>query len=70
MWDSHKFQRPGFLNKFVIFIDNVEILWLHGPIACRRWPDIKTFKHRMLQVLGYVEKMTADSGYQRGKWTT
>ena len=62
-WYSFKFHGPGMRWEVAICILTGEIVWIHGPFPCGRWPDIEIFRHSLKSHLGRLEKGTTDDGY-------
>lgn len=36
---------------------------MHGPFPCGKWPDIKIFRHALINQLSEGERVEADDGY-------
>lgn len=62
-WYSHKFKRAGVRYEIAICIQTGEIVFVNGPFACGRWPDVKIFKSKLLGLLAPGEMVEADNGY-------
>ena len=62
-WFSHKFNGPGTRWEIGLSIRSRDIVWVHGPFPCGRWPDLKIFRHAMKSFLHDNEKAEADDGY-------
>jgi hypothetical protein len=71
-WFSHKFKGPGLRYEIGVAIQSGDIVWINGPYPCGSWPDIKIFRHRLMQHIPAGEKVEADAGYrgQRDKIRT
>ena len=63
-WFSHKFKGPGVRYEVGLCIQTGEIVWIHGPFPCGKWPDLKNFRHSLKHQLGDGEKVVADLGYR------
>ena len=63
-WYSHKFKGPGVRYEVGLCILTGEIVWIHGPFPCGRWPDLKIFRSAMKNSLSPGEKVVADLGYR------
>ena len=63
-WYSHKFKGPGLRYEVGICIMTGDIVWIHGPFPCGRWPDLKIFRSAMKHALSPGEKVVADLGYR------
>jgi hypothetical protein len=59
---SHKIT-SGVRWEVALCLRTGEIVWIHGPFPCGRWPDIEIFRHSMLSHLDEGEKVEADDGY-------
>lgn len=62
-WYSHKFKGPGLRYEVGVCIRSGNIVWLHGPFPCGEWPDIKIFRHALIDQLSEGERVEADDGY-------
>jgi hypothetical protein len=67
-WFSHKFKGPGLRYKVALNIMTGDIVWIHGPFPCGRYPDITIFRLGLKHELQPGEKVEADLGY-RGERT-
>jgi hypothetical protein len=65
-WYSHKFKGPGLRYEVGLCILTGDIVWIHGPFPCGRWPDLKIFRSALKNALPPGEKVVANLGY-RGK---
>ena len=63
-WYSHKFKHAGVQYEVAVCIQTGDIVWIHGPFPCGRWPDIKIFRSRLIHKLASKEKVEADRGYR------
>jgi hypothetical protein len=63
-WYSHKFKGPGLRYEVGVCIQTGDIVWTYGPFPCGRFPDIKIFRHRLINLLPPGEKVEADAGYR------
>ena len=63
-WYSHKFKGPGVRYEVALCIMTGQIVWVHGPFPCGKWPDIKIFRAGMKHILNEDEKVIADLGYR------
>lgn len=64
-WYSHKFKGPGVRYEVGVCILTGDIVWIHGPYPCGRWPDLKIFRSALkglLAAAGGGEKVAADKG--------
>ncbi len=64
-WYSHKFKSAGVRYEVAISIQSGDIVWIHGPFPCGKFPDLTIFRmglKRMLQPTG--ERAEADGGYR------
>jgi hypothetical protein len=61
---SHKFNGPGVRYEVAVSILNGDIVWVHGPFLCGKWPDIAIFRHAMIHFLDDGERVEADLGYR------
>jgi hypothetical protein len=66
-WFSHKFNGPGVRYEIAVCIQTGDIVWIYGPFACGRWPDMKIFKSKLINKLLPGEKVEADMGYNGDK---
>jgi hypothetical protein len=62
-WYSHKFKGPGLRYEVCLCILSGDIVWVHGPFPCGKWPDITIFRHALKYFLGEGERAEADGGY-------
>lgn len=62
-WFSHKFRGPGVRYEVAVSICGGDIVWVYGPFPCGQWPDIKIFRHAMINRLLPWEMVEADRGY-------
>ncbi len=60
---SHKFKKSGLRYEVCISLRAGDIVWINGPFACGRWPDIKIFRQSLLSQLEDGERVEADDGY-------
>lgn len=63
-WYSHKFKGPGVRYEVGVCIRSGDIVWIHGPFPCGRWPDIKIFRNALIKKIPHGEKVEADGGYR------
>ena len=63
-WYSHKFRGPGLRYEVGVCILTGDIVWIHGPFPCGRWPDLKIFRSALKHALSAGEKVVADRGYR------
>lgn len=63
-WFSHKFRGPGLRYEVGLCIRTGDIVWIHGPFPCGKWPDIKIFRKALKHMLSEGEKVQADNGYR------
>lgn len=62
-WYSHKFNGPGVRYEVAVCIRTGAIVWIHGPFPCGAWPDIKIFRHALVNMLEAGERVESDAGY-------
>jgi hypothetical protein len=62
-WYSHKFKGPGLRYEVCLGIRSGDIVWVHGPFPCGKWPDVKIFRNALKYFLGEGERVEADGGY-------
>ncbi len=62
-WFSHKFKGPGLRYEVAISIQGGDIVWVHGPFPCGKYPDLKIFQAGLKDKLLPGENVIADSGY-------
>lgn len=62
-WFSHKFKSAGLRYEVGVCILTGKVVWIHGPFPCGFWPDLKIFRHGLINMLGPGEKVLADGGY-------
>ena len=62
-WYSHKFNHSGVRWEVAICLRTGEVVWIHGPFPCGRWPDILVFRHALISHMDVDEKAEADDGY-------
>ena len=61
---SHKFNgKSAFRYELGTDIEKGELAWLHGPFPAGYWPDVKIFRHALMQMLDENERVEADDGY-------
>ena len=63
-WFSHKFKGPGLCYEVAVCIQTGDIVWIHGPFPCGRYPDMRIFRSRLIHLLAPREKVEADKGYR------
>jgi hypothetical protein len=63
-WFSHKFKGPGLRYEVALNIMTGDIVWIHGPFPCGKYPDITIFRSALKQELPNNEKAEADLGYR------
>ena len=63
-WYSHKFRGPGIRYEVALSIQGGDIVWINGPFACGKWPDIRIFRQRLIYKLCNGEMAEADRGYR------
>jgi len=63
-WYSHKFKAPGLRYEVGLCIRTGDIVWIHGPFPCGRWPDLKIFRYGLMHILSNGEKILADAGHR------
>ena len=66
-WYSHKFKGPAYRYEIALAIQSDNICWTNGPYRAGSWPDIKIFKHGLMQKLPQGERVEADKGYRGAK---
>ena len=63
-FSSHKFaKKSGLRYEVCICILTGDIVWIHGPFPCGKFPDITIFRKSLLSHLGEAERVEADDGY-------
>ena len=61
---SHKFaKKSGLRYEVCLCILTGDIVWIHGPFPCGKWPDINIFQNSLVSFLGQFERVEADDGY-------
>jgi hypothetical protein len=63
-WFSHKFKAAGLRYEVAVCIQTGDIVWIHGPFQCGKWPDIKIFRSKLIDHLAPGEMVEADKGYR------
>ena len=63
-WHSRKFNGPGLRYEVAICICSGDVVWIHGPFLCGRWPDLCIFRNALKNELGIGEKAEADKGHR------
>ena len=61
-WFSHKFKKPGVHYEVAVAIKISHIVSIKGPLLCREWPDITTFRTALVHYLDDGEHAEADDG--------
>jgi hypothetical protein len=61
-WFSHKVNQ-GARWEVGLNLRTGELVWIHGPFPCGRWPDIVIFRHALMSHMEEDEKAEADDGY-------
>ena len=62
-WYSHKINKAGVRWEVALCLRTGEIVWIHGPFPCGRWPDLLIFRHAMISHMDDDERAEADDGY-------
>jgi hypothetical protein len=62
-WYSHKLNGAGVRYEVAVCIKTGDIVWVNGPYACGKYPDIVIFQDRLVNMLDRDEKVEADHGY-------
>lgn len=63
-FSSHKFaKKSGLQYEICLCILTRDIVWVHGPFPCRKYPDIKIFQTSLKSHLGEYKRVEADDGY-------
>jgi hypothetical protein len=65
-WFSHKFNGPGVRYEVAISIQMGDIVWVHGPFPCGKWPDLQVARDALIYALDAGEMYLADGGYYDG----
>lgn len=63
-WYSHKFEGPGVRYEVAVCLQTGDIVWIHGPFPCGKWPDNKIFQLRLQGMLDEYEMVEADRNYR------
>ena len=69
-WYSHKINRSDVRYEIGLTLRSKKIVWVYGPFACGKNPDISIFRSYLKAKLKLREKVLADSGYQDVKCVT
>ena len=63
-FSSHKFAKKGGVRyEVALCILTGDIVWIHGPFPCGRFPDISIFRDSLMSHLDAGERVEADDGY-------
>ena len=63
-FSSHKFaKKSGLRYEIALCIQTGDIVWIHGPFECGKWPDISIFRDSLISHLDTAERVEADDGY-------
>lgn len=61
---SHKFnKKSGLRYEICLNIQTADVVWIHGPFPCGKWPDINIFREALMHHLDNGERVEADDGY-------
>lgn len=63
-WYSHKYKGPGVRYEVALSINGGDIVWINGPFACGRWPDLRIFRQKLIHKLEHGEMIEANKGYR------
>ena len=63
LWYSHKFKYSAQRYEVGLCILTGDIVWISGPYAAGKWPDISIFRDDLKQQLDENERVVADDGY-------
>jgi hypothetical protein len=66
-WYSHKFKGPGVRYEVAVCIQTGWIVWVHGPFACGKFPDLRIARMGVFTQLAEGEMVVADGGYRDGR---
>lgn len=66
-WYSHKFKAAGLRYEVGLCIQTGWIVWVNGPYACGRYPDLTIARDKIVNFLHRGEKILADGGYRDGR---
>ncbi len=61
---SYKINGPGLRYELGLSILNGDIVWISGPFAPGKWPDINIFRRGIVHYLDENERVEADDGYR------
>ena len=64
---SHKFKTAGVRVQYEIAVSILkgDVVWIHGPFPCGKWPDISIFRDSLINHLGQNERVEATSEKHR-----
>jgi hypothetical protein len=65
-WYSHKFKAAGVRYEVGLCIQTGWIVWVNGPYACGRYPDLRIARDKIIDFILPREKILADGGYRDG----
>jgi len=63
-WYSHKHNGPGLRYEVALSLKRGDIVWIHGPFPCGKWPDIAIFRVSLKSFLDENERVEVDNGYR------
>ena len=66
-WHSHKLNAAGLRYEIGMCIQTGLMVWINGPYPPGSWPDLRIFRHRMVDALDNGEWIVADEGYKEGQ---
>lgn len=62
-WFSHKLNGPGVRYEVAVSTGGGDIVWVSGPYACGRNPDVKIYREQLKSRIQPREKVIGDNGY-------
>jgi hypothetical protein len=66
-WYSHKFKSVGVRYEVAISIQSGDIVWIHGPFSCGKFPDLTIFQMGLKQMLLPTSERSKADGDYRGE---
>jgi len=63
-WFSHKFKGPGLRYEVGVNIQVGNIVWINGPFACGKFPDLKIAREAYTSAILKDEMTVADDTYR------
>ena len=62
-WWSYKLKRSALRYEVGVCIKSGSIVWVNGAYPPGDWPDIVIFRHLLIDLLGFGERVECDDGY-------